>query len=67
MNRTLADTLQANLGVDVVAFLPELVLCGAIVFLLLIRLAPRYDQLHLGWVALVLVGLVLLGFGQARP
>lgn len=58
MNRQLADTLQSNLGVDAVAFLPELVLCGAIVFLLLIRLVPRYDQLHLGWVALVLAGLV---------
>jgi NADH-quinone oxidoreductase subunit N len=46
--------LQANLGRDVFAFLPELVLCGTIVLLLLIRLFGRFNALHLGPVALVL-------------
>jgi NADH-quinone oxidoreductase subunit N len=45
---------QARLGLDVLAFLPELVLCGTIVLLLLLRLFTRLDRLHLGPVALVL-------------
>jgi NADH-quinone oxidoreductase subunit N len=58
MNKTVADKLQDNLYSDLGLFSPELVLCGAIVLLLLIRLVPRYDKLHLGWVALALAGIV---------
>src|SRR5437016_2141636 len=58
MNSKMAESLQLSLGVDLVAFAPQLVLCGAIVLLLLIRLVPRYDRLHLGWIALVLVAFI---------
>jgi NADH-quinone oxidoreductase subunit N len=46
--------LQANIGSDLLAFLPELVLCGTIVLLLLVRLFGRFDRVHLGGVALML-------------
>jgi NADH-quinone oxidoreductase subunit N len=46
--------LQASLATDVLAFLPEVVLCSTIVVLLLIRLVPRFDRVHLGSVALVI-------------
>ncbi len=52
MNKQLLDSLNSNLFIDSRAFLPEIVLCIGIVFLLLVRLAPRYDKVHLGWVAL---------------
>lgn len=39
-------------------FAPELVLCGGIVLSLLLRMFPRLDRLHLGYVAL---GVCLLG------
>src|SRR6516164_8545120 len=54
MNSTLADALQTSLGVDAVAFMPQFIVCAAIVLLLLIRLIPRYDRWHLGWIALAL-------------
>jgi NADH-quinone oxidoreductase subunit N len=44
--------LQERLGQDLVAFLPELVLCGGIVLLLVLRLFAALDRLHLGWLAL---------------
>ena len=56
MNETLAKALEDSLSNDLRAFLPELVLCGAIVFMLLVRLIPRYDRLHLGWIALIIAG-----------
>ena len=37
---------------DLVAFAPELVLCVAIVFFLVVRLFNRFTWVHLGWVAL---------------
>jgi NADH-quinone oxidoreductase subunit N len=46
--------LQEALGRDTVAFLPELLLCGTIVLLLLLRLFNQLNRLHLGPVALVL-------------
>ena len=52
MNLDLFNSLQSGLSVDVRAFLPELISCFAIVLLLLIRLLPRYDREHLGWIAL---------------
>jgi NADH-quinone oxidoreductase subunit N len=54
MTKQLLENLQASLSLDLVAFLPELVLCATIVLLLLIRLFPRFDRRHVGWVALVL-------------
>jgi NADH-quinone oxidoreductase subunit N len=54
------QSLQADLGRDCLAFLPELILCGGIVLLLLLRLVRAFDRLHLGWVALVIGGASLL-------
>jgi NADH-quinone oxidoreductase subunit N len=54
MSSSAYQQLQETLGRDLVAFLPELVLCGAIVLMLLLRLVPRFDRKNLGWVALVL-------------
>jgi hypothetical protein len=56
MTATLLKQLQDSLNRDALAFLPELVLCGAIVLMLLLRLFHRFDNKHLGWVALLLVG-----------
>ena len=56
MSERLADILQISLGVDAAAFLPELLLCGGIVLMLLIRLIPRYDRNNIGWIALVIAG-----------
>lgn len=54
MNKHLADALTSSLSADARAFGPELFLCFSIVFLLLVRLLPRYDRLHVGWLALFL-------------
>jgi NADH-quinone oxidoreductase subunit N len=65
MTSELLDALQASLSLDATAFLPELALCGAIVMLLLIRLIPYEDALHLGWFALVAsLAVCWLGFQQ---
>src|SRR5262249_41075998 len=48
------DALQTELGRDCLAFLPELILCGSIVLLLLFRLFKVFDAVHLGWFALLL-------------
>src|SRR6516162_9862535 len=53
------QSLQADLGRDALAFLPELILCGTIVLLLLLRLFRAFNPLHLGWVALVLTFVAL--------
>ena len=54
MTEQLLIALKNSLDLDMRGFFPELVLCGAIVLLLLFRLMPRYDRLHLGWLALVI-------------
>jgi NADH-quinone oxidoreductase subunit N len=54
MTKQLLQNLQDGLGLDLTAFLPELILCATIVLLLLIRLFGRFDRLHLGWIALVM-------------
>ncbi|MSQ94923.1 MAG: NADH-quinone oxidoreductase subunit N [Gemmataceae bacterium] len=59
MNDKLALTLSVGLSVDLRAFLPEIVLSLGIVLFLLFRLFPRYDQLHMGRVAVFLGALVL--------
>src|SRR5260370_21758757 len=48
------NALQANLLRDSDAFMPELLLCAAIVGLLVLRLVPALDKSHLGVIALVL-------------
>jgi len=62
--------LQATLWDDVWAFMPELILCGGIVLLLLLRMFRGLDRLHLGSLALVL-SLAAFGFSfsqwQAQP
>jgi NADH-quinone oxidoreductase subunit N len=48
-----ADFLQQfQLATDLLAFLPELVLCGSIVLLLVLRLFRVLDRVHLGGIAL---------------
>jgi NADH-quinone oxidoreductase subunit N len=47
------DKLQSDLNADLRGFVPEVVLCAGIVVLLLLRLLPTFDRLHLGWVSLV--------------
>lgn len=57
--RTLIN-LSDSMSLDLPAFLPELVLCGTIVLMLIFRLFSRFDQKHMGWVALVLSGYALI-------
>src|SRR5262249_51818707 len=46
------DNLESGLFADLAAFRPELILCGTIIVLLLLRLLSALDRWHLGWVAL---------------
>ncbi len=46
------DALQSSVGISLLMFLPELVLCVGIVVLLLARLVPLFDRVHLGGGAL---------------
>jgi NADH-quinone oxidoreductase subunit N len=48
------DDLQQQLADSLGMFMPELVVCIGIVLLLLLRLLPSLDRVHLGWLALVL-------------
>ena len=50
------ESLRDALGGDLLLFLPELVVCGGIVALLLCRLVPALDRVHLGPVALAVLG-----------
>ena len=50
------ENVQADVLRDCSAFLPELILCGGIVLLLLLRMFSSLDRLHLGWVAILLCG-----------
>ena len=51
-NSALIDRLQSELGQDLLAFLPETILCGAIVLMLVLRLFQLFNHAHLGWLAL---------------
>jgi NADH-quinone oxidoreductase subunit N len=62
MTKTVLEQLDATLGRDLSAFLPELILCGAIVLLLLFRLLRLFDRVHLGWAAL---GFTLFALAQS--
>jgi NADH-quinone oxidoreductase subunit N len=59
MTEKALGNLQDSLVRDLTAFLPEVVLCGTIVLLLLIRLVRRFDHRHLGGVAFVLTAYAL--------
>jgi NADH-quinone oxidoreductase subunit N len=52
----LSDGLQR----DLFAFLPELILCGTIVGMLLARLFTPLTRTHMGWFALVMSGLAFV-------
>ena len=56
----IVDRLQADLGRDLVAFLPELILCAAIVGMLLIRLFSSLQRVHVGYVAMLASGAAFL-------
>src|SRR5262245_57681207 len=46
------NDIQSSLGADLSGFMPELLVCGGIVVLLILRLLPSLDRWHLGWVSL---------------
>ena len=48
------DRLSAGLERDLLAFLPELILCATVVGMLLARLLTTFSRIHLGWFALVM-------------
>src|SRR5437660_6659630 len=58
------DALQSDLAYSARAFLPELVLCCAIVLLLLLRLFKALDRWHLGWVSLAFTVCALCVSGE---
>jgi len=62
MTKAVLEQLEATMGRDLSAFLPELILCGAIVLLLLFRLLRLFDRMHLGWAAL---GFILFALAQS--
>lgn len=47
------ETLQSQTLLDCRDFLPEIILCGAIVGMLLLRLFNALNRMHMGWVALI--------------
>src|SRR4051794_18082302 len=53
--------LSESLERDLLAFLPELILCTTVVGMLLARLFTAFTRTHLGWFALVMSGLALAG------
>jgi NADH-quinone oxidoreductase subunit N len=63
------NELQGLLGENIVDFLPEMVLCGSIVLMLLMRLVKGFDRWHLGPFALGLtvVALVISFFQWSSP
>ncbi|MGE3804241.1 MAG: NADH-quinone oxidoreductase subunit N [Gemmataceae bacterium] len=54
------DRYLRALELDLVAFLPELLLCMAIVFLLVLRLTKMTDRWHMGEVSFIITLLALL-------
>jgi len=57
------ETWQSTLLGDCAAFLPELILCGTIVLLLLLRLFRGASDWHLGWETLTLTVVALIVSG----
>jgi NADH-quinone oxidoreductase subunit N len=56
------QSLTDSLGGDLLQFLPELVVCVGIIGLLLIRLVPFFDRVHLGSIA---VGVFIVALAAA--
>ena len=48
------DGLSSEVVLDTLKFLPELLLCAAIVLLLLLKLLPAFRRAHVGWPTLLL-------------
>ena len=59
LNPESIDALQSGIVRDCLAMLPELIVCGTILFMLIVRLFPAFDQWHLGLEALTLTVLAL--------
>src|ERR1700687_1306960 len=53
------DKLGTSLPYDLIAFIPELILCAGIVLLLLMRLFRYLDRLHLGMTELIITILAI--------
>jgi NADH-quinone oxidoreductase subunit N len=62
-NASQLSVLQSDLGSDLLLFLPELLVCGGIVLLLLCRLVKLLDRAHLGAVAVCTVCAALFPAG----
>ncbi len=60
---TSVQTLQTNIAHDLLMFLPELAVIGGILALLLVRLAPVFDRVHLGGLAVVALAVALFAIG----
>ncbi|MCS6863989.1 MAG: NADH-quinone oxidoreductase subunit N [Gemmataceae bacterium] len=60
---TSVQTLQANITSDLLMFLPELAVIGGLLTLLLLRLIPRFDRVHLGGVAVVALTVAIFAIG----
>src|SRR5205823_1540109 len=54
LNPSYIEMLQSQLISDAWAFAPELLLCGSIVLLLVLRLFNRFNRSHLSWASLLL-------------
>ena len=57
------ESLRDTLGHDIHLFIPELAVCIGIVALLLVRLIPVLDRVHLGGLAVVALGVALFTAG----
>jgi NADH-quinone oxidoreductase subunit N len=57
------SALRLAVGGDVYMFLPELVICVGIVLLLLVRLIPVFDRVHLGVIAVATLVAALFADG----
>jgi NADH-quinone oxidoreductase subunit N len=60
----IVEELQNDLVQDLLAFVPELILCGAIVLMLLMRLFTAFNRLHMSSVALIMTLVALAASGQ---
>jgi len=60
MTQEIFQQLRASLSVDLLAFLPELILCFTIVLLLVLRLFNWFNRNHMGWWAFWLTLLALI-------
>jgi NADH-quinone oxidoreductase subunit N len=65
--RSRIDALQAALGTDLLQFLPELVVAGGVVLLLLMRLVRAFDRVHLGGVVVGVLGVALYAAAAGFP